>query len=832
MSRLASARVVLIGILLVFVSAAATAGARAQDRFDPVRCSGIVVDWQSHPVAGVEVIGGENLYDYAAGRTSWGPLARTTTGPDGRFALRVRAERENYIYVVAWKKGLAIGWQSPRFARSCQDMVVQLGKPEVLAGSVVEETGRGIGGATLRLCLKMSWMGGTPGVSFETPREWFTADTDDQGRFQFDNVPASGTADLWVEAPGKASCWTYWEHERSSIAGSQFQAGRTDIRIVLNPEAIIRGKVVDEDSGKGVPGVRLLARPDMAYANYSCVPPVVSGSDGTFVYSGLAAGEYSLQVVSPNYEAAEWVGHDTKVTVEVGQTVDVNVPVGKGGIIEVTILDATTQQPIENARAHVSQPASFGRHPCWYQSVLTNAEGVARLRVPTGQSQLRMWADAYEYFTDPDPAVVAKGQVLRREASLVPYPAVTGTVRDPSGAPAAGVIVASKPVCEEDVRTDKQGRFRVCWRPSGNIRDVLILARDPQRDLAGLAEVNDQAQAVDVALAPAFVVRGRIADPNGQPIPLATVSLWAFMPGWRTSAAPDVLTDANGLYEIRAVPAPTEDFRYRMGISAEGFGPVEQRDLPFDAAHDRQVEIQPTVLMPADKSISGVVVDANGTPVAGVPIFVTGPRGSDTAGQPRHQTSSDEQGRFAVEGVCAGPLRIQASYSSSPGGAGFLDAEGGDRDVEVILGREGVHSRLRPLLGKPLPDWKDLIDLDAEQTQGKPILVCFFDFQQRPSRNTLLQLAGQADALKQKGVIVVAVQASDVDADALSEWIEQSDITLPVGRIRTDVDATRLAWGIKSLPWLISADLNHVVRAEGFAVGDLETQIRQMGETQ
>ncbi|MBN1507113.1 MAG: carboxypeptidase regulatory-like domain-containing protein [Sedimentisphaerales bacterium] len=822
MSRQSTAHTVST-IVIVCATVACGAGSLwGQGLAKPVDVSGVVVDGRGRPVADAQVIGGEQLYDYAAGRTSWAALSRTTTGQHGRFQLQIGAERKDYIYVVAWKKGLAVGWQSPRFAGSAQDMTVRLSEPEVLAGSVVDEAGRAIAGATVRLCLKMGWMGGTPGVAFETPQDWFTTRTDRQGKFQFDHIPADGTADFWVEAAGRASCWSYWEHDLSSVAGSQFQAGRTDIRIVLEPEAIIQGRVVNEDSGKGVAGVRLLARPDTGYANYSCVAPVVSGPDGAFVYPGLAANEYSLQVVAPDGKPADWVGHDVKVAVEAGQTTEVTVPVGKGGVIEVAILDATTERPIENARVNVTQTSEFGRHPRWYHPIFTDANGLARLRVPTGESRLRMWADGYDYFTDPDPPVLAKGQVLRREASLAAYPTATGVIRDPNGQPAPGVIVASKPVCQKEVRSDRQGGFKVSWRPSGNIRDVMVLARDPERNLAGLAEVKDPARPLEVTLSPGFVVRGCITDPIGKGIPLATVSVWAFMPGWRTNGVPDIHTDANGFYEARAIAPPTEGFRYRMGINAEGFGPVEHRDLPFAAAQNRQVEIEPIVLQPADKSISGMIVDANGTPVAGVPIFVTGPRGSDTAGQPRHQTSSDANGKFVVDGVCAGPLRIQANFSSSLGGAGFLDAEGGDCDVEVVLGRSGVHTGLKPLFGKPLPDWKDLIDLEPGQTQGKPILVCFFDFQQRPSRNTLLQLAKQAAVLKEKDVVVIAVQASDVEDDALRGWIEQSDIAFPVGTIRRDVDKTRLAWGVKSLPWLILTNKGHEVVAEGFALGELE----------
>jgi hypothetical protein len=200
------------------------------------------------------------------------------------------------------------------------------------------------------------------------------------------------------------------------------------------------------------------------------------------------------------------------------------------------------------------------------------------------------------------------------------------------------------------------------------------------------------------------------------------------------------------------------------------------------------------------------------------------------AGQPRRTTVSDRQGRFMVEGVCAGPLRIQAGFGNSSSGAGSLDAQGGDRDVKITLGRERVRAEAQPLLGKPLPTWKDLIDLDPAQTKGKLILLCFFDMSQRPSRHCVDALAKQADTLRDKGVIVAAVQSGGADDDAWKAWVKERGDKLSFGRIGKDVEKVKSAWGVRSLPWLILADKDHVIRAEGFSLDELEGLIARTAE--
>lgn len=130
------------------------------------------------------------------------------------------------------------------------------------------------------------------------------------------------------------------------------------------------------------------------------------------------------------------------------------------------------------------------------------------------------------------------------------------------------------------------------------------------------------------------------------------------------------------------------------------------------------------------------------------------------------------------------------------------------------------------LVGKEFPKYADLnTSLSDEQAKDKKILVCFWDIEQRPSRNCLLQLSTKAQELTAKDVVVFAVQASKIDEGTLSEWAKKNNIPFPVSMVQADEGKNRYTWGVKSLPWLILTDKKRVVAAEGFAVDELGEKI-------
>jgi hypothetical protein len=132
------------------------------------------------------------------------------------------------------------------------------------------------------------------------------------------------------------------------------------------------------------------------------------------------------------------------------------------------------------------------------------------------------------------------------------------------------------------------------------------------------------------------------------------------------------------------------------------------------------------------------------------------------------------------------------------------------------------------LKGKPLPGLAAVgLPPDAAPA-GKPLLLCLFDAEQRPSRRVVRLLAEQHGALTQKGVAVAAVQAVPTSDAAFKEWKDASAPSFPVGRVVEKSAQTKWVAEVESLPWLILSDAGGKVLAEGFAFEELEAKLEAL----
>jgi hypothetical protein len=160
------------------------------------------------------------------------------------------------------------------------------------------------------------------------------------------------------------------------------------------------------------------------------------------------------------------------------------------------------------------------------------------------------------------------------------------------------------------------------------------------------------------------------------------------------------------------------------------------------------------------------------------------------------------------------------------------------QDRNTLLHHTWKNAQIHPpiyktqsLIDKPLVNMQDLkIESSAPEINDKGILVCVFDMQQRPSRRYVLELAGQANNLEQKGIAVFAVQATKVDEDKLNKWVKENNIPFPVDMIKAEEKKTQAGWGVKYLPWLILTDEHHIVITEGFSLDELKEKIGDISE--
>lgn len=121
-------------------------------------------------------------------------------------------------------------------------------------------------------------------------------------------------------------------------------------------------------------------------------------------------------------------------------------------------------------------------------------------------------------------------------------------------------------------------------------------------------------------------------------------------------------------------------------------------------------------------------------------------------------------------------------------------------------------------VGKPIPgfDTVRFAAFEKDQIKGKPLLVCFWDMDQRPSRQCIRVLEKQRQTWQNKNVVVLTVHAGTKRGKQVTDWLKKNGPSLTVGTIQGDPYDTLLTWGARGLPWLVLTDERHVITKAGF----------------
>jgi hypothetical protein len=196
--------------------------------------------------------------------------------------------------------------------------------------------------------------------------------------------------------------------------------------------------------------------------------------------------------------------------------------------------------------------------------------------------------------------------------------------------------------------------------------------------------------------------------------------------------------------------------------------------------------------------------------------------------------TTDREGRFRFDHLCTQvradpskadltPVRWDVSFRGTCKQVTFADGQSA-ADVEFLIPPEPAD--MPSLIGRPLPQFSGIqIELPEDQAMERAVLVCLFDMQDQISRNTLLAISRKAASLEEKGMQIFAIQMSGAEPNELRQWVQQIKAGFPVASVVSEDAVVRYTWAAKSIPWLVLADRQHIVRLEGSDMASLDRKL-------
>jgi RNA polymerase sigma factor (sigma-70 family) len=453
------------------------------------------------------------------------------------------------------------------------------------------------------------------------------------------------------------------------------------------PANVLRGIVLDPKD-RPVEGARIVASSSLSY-DYQTLDLAIasrsehagearSGADGRFELPLDPARAYQLAVDKPGFAQA------TLGRRHPGETVTVHLPYGAA--IEGRVTQGESKLPVANARVRCFLRGNDSPDGARFeQASVTDAGGNYRIdTLPPGILFLEASATGLPV-SDWIEVHPEASKTITQDVNLVAKAWVRGVVLDAlTNAPIAGAELSSSWVMRNNATADAQGRFEL---PLDSRFWQEFYVRAPGYGFRGVALGEDAretgAEGVEVRLAPARRVRGRVLDSNGAPVGGAYVAACASEYGatqrhdWIAG-----LSDAEGRFDLVDL---RPDMQHSLFVRAQGFGSVVY-EFPASESADVLVQLPDLVLRPAG-SISGMVVDENDHPLPDLKVELRGnnaDRGQwdvrggaflDTyVGQREGRT--DDRGLFTFDELAAGEYQVELR-----------------RDSHQITGKESVALR-------------------------------------------------------------------------------------------------------------------------------------------
>jgi protocatechuate 3,4-dioxygenase beta subunit len=423
--------------------------------------------------------------------------------------------------------------------------------------------------------------------------------------------------------------------------------GTDNVVLHLEPGVLstLTGLVKDKD-GAPIPNAKVeLYRNLGSYG--TGVGSTTTDASGRYSFpSNFGNSSYQVQVASSGYVT----GWSANTNVPAGKTFNMPdvVVAAASGFVGGTLLDVSGK-PVAGATISDNQREDV--------KTTTDADGHFLLKgMNTGQVVLTIQtADGRSDYPQMPGG--------RSDYTLYMPSPVSGTVLGPDGVPVAGAKVTANvsQYAAETFITDSTGQFTIA--SPGLKPKTQLMAFSGTMSTAAPVVYNGEAQlTLRLSKGGLCIITGKIQDTNGNPIANASVKL--IRQGSQVSGELEsALTDGQGKYTFSPIYGNS---KYRVMTSPQGYGSGNSEQ--FDAAADQTVQAPTLKLGIADAFVGGTVVDAKGTPVAGV--GVTDQDITSISG------TTDQSGHFMLKNVPRGKTNVFA-----------MAQDGSIADADLVTGR-------------------------------------------------------------------------------------------------------------------------------------------------
>jgi protocatechuate 3,4-dioxygenase beta subunit len=497
------------------------------------------------------------------------------------------------------------------------------------------------------------------------------ATTDSDGNATIEGL-GTGRHVIMASATGYASLHVPVFHDSRRAAG-------TRVALLLRPGTEVFGRAVDE-GGAPIEGAVIQAlQPGSASPSEDSGigDRAVTDADGHWKIAALPAGTFRFTAVheqfAPAYSAATIIDgrHPTGPVV---------ITLRSGALL--------TGQTVDRGGEPVAFALVTARGAGVHRSTMTDHLGDFEM-AGLARAKLQIEARASDATAPARTIDLTSGDadiVLALDSEGV----IAGVVVDAQARPVSGAMVAAVPDDRGMVAqlassrsglyasstSDEGGVFRLRGLSAGRYR-LRAAAQDTVQSPrfwlqpSLLAEVGDED--VRIVLEASAKLHGLVELSDGDAAEHFAVAL-ALLP-------PTEFKDTEGSFVIDEVPPGN----HLITVTAPGHEP-HKLDVQIAAGEDG--DLGRIVLRPG-RSIAGVVLDGNGSPVARATVLAGEQLLGDGSrpGGATLTTQSDEQGRFELSGVPAAPLTLLAEHPVHGRSAPLLAtlAQGGEQ-VELRLG--------------------------------------------------------------------------------------------------------------------------------------------------